>query len=130
MWVGSNHQLVYLYLPTKVVDSSGFSKRVNLQPPVLTGWFNRLQQNQLVEVVRTDIYLYTWITYILPLKTSIHVGKYTSPMDGMVSLVLCEENNVQFLWPSVQSHQLVFVRVHPAGLACFLFRHQQLLFWW
>ena len=27
--------------------------------------------------------IFTYICHILPLKTTIHVGKYTSPMDGM-----------------------------------------------
>ena len=27
--------------------------------------------------------IFTYIYHILPLKTTIHVGKYTSPMDGM-----------------------------------------------
>ena len=33
--------------------------------------------------------IFTYIYHILPLKTTIHVGKYTSPMDGMgIPLVL------------------------------------------
>ena len=27
--------------------------------------------------------IFTYIYHILPLKTTIHVAKYTSPMDGM-----------------------------------------------
>ena len=27
--------------------------------------------------------IFTYIYHILPLKTTIHVGKYTSPMDGL-----------------------------------------------